>query len=295
MSIKDLKGLVELAEQVVKQAEIEDNKAYFPGSTAEDVKKVLDNVRTTNEHMRKTIGIATGAAEAMSDLTDQQLGDLLGPLRERTKRLEKALLTKTFAPRAPVSPRTASSGKGHFFRDSVQAAVDLLPSQSGFRAPLQSAIALCHRSGSKKDDAAALAGAEKWSGSTLAVLARHATALAKNRTQSREDDLQKQKLGHSLKAELTRSMELCYSIALMVSPVNESLEKFSREQVEGARDTLERGRDLVIAEVAVRKFAHTSRKAPGTKVRKASVSPGSAKRRRMSSVGGCSWAQGLKG
>jgi hypothetical protein len=153
---------------------------------------------------------------------------------------------------------------------------------------------LCHRGGNKKDDGAALKGPEKWSGSTLAALARHATALATARTQSREEDLQKQKLGHALKAELTRSMELCYSIALMVSPVNDCLEKFSREQVERARDTLEMGRDLVIAEVAVRKFSHTSRKAPGAKVRKASISPGSAKRRRMSSVGGCSWAQGMK-
>jgi len=128
----------------------------------------------------------------------------------------------------------------------------------------------------------------------LEVLAGHAAALANERKQIREDELQKQKLGHSLKAELTRSMELCYNIALMVSPVNGCIEKFSREQVERARDTLEQGRDIVIAEVAVRKFSVTSRKAPSTKVRKASVSPGSAKRRRMSSVGGCSWAQGLK-
>jgi hypothetical protein len=294
MSIKDLKGLVELAEQVVRQAEIEDSKSHFPGSTAEDVRKVLASVRTTNEHMHKTIGIATGTQEAMSDLTDQQLHDLLGPLRDRTKRLEKALLTKTFADRAPTSPTTASSGKGHYFRASIQAAVDLLPEKSGFRTPIQSAIALCHRGINKKDDGATLAGPEKWSGSTLEVLAGHAAALANERKQIREDELQKQKLGHSLKAELTRSMELCYNIALMVSPVNGCIEKFSREQVERARDTLEQGRDIVIAEVAVRKFSVTSRKAPSTKVRKASVSPGSAKRRRMRSVGGCSWAQGLK-
>jgi hypothetical protein len=294
MSIKDLKSLAELAEQVVKQAEIEDSKSYFPGSTAEEVKKVLNSVRTTNEHMRKTIGIATGSAEEMSELTDQQLCDLLTPLRDRTKRLEKALLTKTFAPQAPTSPRTASSGKGHFFRAAVQSAVDLLPSQSGFRAPLQSALTLCHRGGSKRENGVTQTGLEKWSSSTLAALARHATALAKERSQSREDDLQKQKLGHSLKAELSRSMELCYNIALMVSPVNDCLEKFARDQVERARDTLEQGRDRVIAEVAVRKFSHTSRKAPGAKVRKASISPGSAKRRRMSSVGGCSWAQGMK-
>ena len=79
----------------------------------------------------------------------------------------------------------------------------------------------------------------------MEVLAGHAAALANERKQIREDELQKQKLGHSLKAELTRSMELCYNIALMVSPVNGSIEKFSREQVERARDTLEQGRDIV--------------------------------------------------
>ena len=108
-----------------------------------------------------TISISTGVQEAMSDLTDQQLHDLLGPLRIRTKGLEKALLTKTFADRPPTSPRTASSGKGHYFRDSIQAAVDLLPEKSGFRAPLQSAIALCYRGINQKDDGATLAGPEK--------------------------------------------------------------------------------------------------------------------------------------
>ena len=53
-----------------------------------------------------------------------------------------------------------------------------------------------------------LSGWERWSGSTLEVLAGHAAALANERKQIREDELQKQKLGHSLKAELTRSMEL---------------------------------------------------------------------------------------
>ena len=102
--------------EVVRQAEIEDSKSHFPGSTAEDVRKVLASVRTTNEHMHMTISISTGVQEAMSDLTDQQLHDLLGPLRIRTKGLEKALLKKTFADRPPTSPRTASSGKGHYFR-----------------------------------------------------------------------------------------------------------------------------------------------------------------------------------